>query len=438
MLSSFFIFSVLLRLQKKWISMKKIALITFLLMTSVMLYAQSSTRFFNRVFQDITVQTEIQYGMGAPVGSDSEDALYFDFYEPANDTMAHRPLVITVFGGAFVAGNRSWCDMEAFGDSLSHYGYAVASIDYRLLPIYRITETNFIRAGYMAAQDVSAAVRFFKGNCDLYGIDTNRIFVLGNSAGTIASMYFLWMDDEERPEETFEDDGWLGIGGHSDLGNIHTTGFPEYLSYSPRIAGLIAQWGGVMDTNIISNDDTTPVCLIHGTADETVPYEYGAPYGESFLGITTLVLPDLYGSYYLDQRLTSLDVEHELHTFEGKEHCFYIEGTTTLLPEELDTCFRIALRFMTNIMFDNTSPEGVRDMDDESILVFPNPVEDYIYLQIEDNQSDFSCELYDIQGKRLIKQDNASSINVSSLPSGTYILQINTNKGTQFQKVVKK
>ena len=89
-------------------------------------------------------------------------------------------------------------------------------------------------------------------------------------------------------------------------------------------------------------------------------------------------------------------------------------------------------------MFDNTSPEGVRDMDDESILVFPNPVEDYIYLQIEDNQSDFSCELYDIQGKRLIKQDNVSSINVSSLPSGTYILQINTNKGTQFQKVVKK
>ena len=83
--------------------------------------------------------------------------------------------------------------------------------------------------------------------------------------------------------------------------------------------------------------------------------------GESFLGVTTLVLPDLYGSYYLDQRLSSLGVEHELHTFEGKEHCFYIEGTSTLLPEDLDTCFRIALAFMTNLLFDNPAPEGVSD-----------------------------------------------------------------------------
>ena len=419
--------------------MKKTAFITFLLIQAgVLLYAQNSNRFYHRVFQDITVQTGIQYGQGAPIGSDTEDPLYFDFYEPAGDTMTHRPLVITVFGGAFVAGNRSWCDMVAFGDSLSHYGYAVASIDYRLLPVYRITETNFIRAGYMAAQDLSSAVRFFKGNCDLYGIDTNRIFVLGNSAGTIASMYFLWMNDEERPEETYEDEGWLGIGGHSDLGGIHTTGFPEYLSYSPRIAGLIAQWGGVLDTSIIAENDNTPVCLIHGTADETVPYEYGAPYGESFLGVTTLVLPDLYGSYYIDRRLTSREVEHELHTFEGKEHCFYIEGTSTLLPEELDTCFRIALKFMTKTMFGNATPEGISEIENGSVSVFPNPVEDYIYLQIGDSPSDFSCELYDMQGRLLQKQKNKAVMNVSALPSGTYILQINTAKGSQFQKVVKK
>ena len=419
--------------------MKKTVLITFLLIqTGMLLYGQNNNRFYHRVFQDITVRSEIQYGKGAPVGSDTEDPLYFDFYEPAGDTMAYRPLVITVFGGAFVAGNRSWCDMVAFGDSLSHYGYAVASIDYRLLPVYRITETNFIRAGYMGAQDVSAAVRFFKGNCETYGIDTNRIFVLGNSAGTIAAMNFLWMNNQERPTETFEDDGWLGIGGHSDLGGMHTSGFPEYLSYSPRIAGLIAQWGGVLDTNIIAEDDNTPVCLIHGTADETVPYEYGAPYGESFLGVTTLVLPDLYGSYYIDQRLTSLDVEHELHTFEGKEHCFYIEGTSTLLPEELDTCFRIALKFMTKTMFGSPSPEGISSVKKEPVLVFPNPVEDCLHLQMDENTSVLACELYDLQGRLLMRTENETSMRVNNLTVGTYILQINTDKGIFNTKVIKK
>ena len=240
------------------------------LCTSIMLQAQNEQRFLSPVFDEITVQSEVQYSSAAPVGSDDPDPLYFDFYEPIGDTMAYRPLVITVFGGAFVAGNRTWCDMVAYAESLSHYGYVVASIDYRLLPVYRISETNFIRAAYMAAQDVSAAVRFFKGNCDTYRIDTNRIFVIGNSAGTIASMHCVWMDDNERPEETYEDSGFLGIGGHSDLGGVHTSGFPEYLSYSPSIAGLVAQWGGILDTNIVGNDDQTPICLIHGTADETV------------------------------------------------------------------------------------------------------------------------------------------------------------------------
>ena len=181
-------------------SKKIVLLICLTLCTGMMLQAQNDQRFVSRVFDEIAVQSEVQYSSAAPVGSDDPDPLYFDFYEPANDTMAYRPLVITVFGGAFVAGNRSWCDMVAYGDSLSHYGYAVASIDYRLIPVYRISETNFIRGAYMGAQDVSAAVRFFKGNCETYRIDTNRIFIIGNSAGTIASMHCVWMDDDERPD----------------------------------------------------------------------------------------------------------------------------------------------------------------------------------------------------------------------------------------------
>lgn len=423
-------------------SKKIVLLICLTLCTGMMLQAQNDQRFVSRVFDNISVQSEIQYSSAAPVGSDDPDPLYFDFYEPANDTMAYRPLVITVFGGAFVAGNRSWCDMVAYGDSLSHYGYAVASIDYRLIPVYRISETNFIRGAYMGAQDVSAAVRFFKGNCETYRIDTNRIFIIGNSAGTIASMHCVWMDDDERPEETFEDDGFLGIGGHSDLGGVHTSGFPEYLSYSPNVAGLIAQWGGILDTNIVGDDDQTPICLIHGTADETVSFYYGAPYEENFLGITSLILPDMYGSYYIDQRLGSRGVDHEMHVFEGEEHCFYIDGFTTLLPEKFDACFRIALNFMAQHLNYPAPPvidpeDGITEQEQTFFTVYPNPASESVHLQLAEPNQPFTCRLYDLQGRLLLQQDNATTLNVAPFPAGVYEVQVQSNNEVYTTKFVK-
>lgn len=412
----------------------------FTLCTSTLLWSQNNQRFVSRVFDEIAVQSSQEYSRAAPVGSDDPESLYFDFYEPLDDTMEYRPLVITVFGGAFIAGNRSWCDMLAFADSLSHYGYTVASIDYRLLPVHRITETNFIRCAYMAAQDVSAAVRYFKGNCDLYGIDTNRIFVLGNSAGTIASMHCVWMDDDERPEETYEDEGFLGIGGHSDLGGVHTSGFPEYLSHSPRIAGLIAQWGGVLDTNIIDDDDTIPVCLVHGTADETVSFYYGAPYEENFLGITSLVLPDMYGSYYIDQRLNTCLTDHEMHVFEGEEHCFYIDGFTTLIPEKLDTCFRIALNFMSqhlNYPVPTIDPNGIAEQESTLFTVYPNPASDQLNLQLPETCDHFTCHIYDSQGRLLLRQEDASVINLSSFAAGWYEVKIESDSKIYTSKFIK-
>lgn len=423
-------------------SKKIILLICLVLCSSLMLRAQNGQRFLSPVFDEIAVQSEVQYSSAAPVGSDDPDPLYFDFYHPLGDTMAYRPLVITVFGGAFVAGNRSWCDMVAYAEALSHYGYVVASIDYRLLPVYRISETNFIRAAYMAAQDVSAAVRFFKGNCEGYRIDTNRIFVIGNSAGTIASMHCVWMDDDERPEETYEDSGFLGIGGHSDLGGVHTSGFHEYLSYSPSIAGLVAQWGGILDTNIIGNDDQTPICLIHGTADETVSFYYGAPYEENFLGITSLILPDMYGSYYIDQRLTHRGVDHEMHVFEGEEHCFYIDGFTTLLPEKFDTCFRIAVNFMAehlNYPEPVVDPEdGIMEQENESFTVYPNPASDQLNIQLPESCQHFICYLYDNQGRLVLQQEDATTLNLSALTAGWYEVKVQSEDSVFTQKFVKR
>lgn len=415
--------------------MKKVYWIVILLLVAQHWAVAQGQRFLEPVFSEVRCDVGIPYATALAIGSEDEETLYFDFYEPVGDTMTYRPLVITVFGGAFVAGNRSWCDMQAFADSLCRYGYVVASIDYRLLSAWRVSETNFIRNAYGAAQDVSAAVRFFKGNRETYRVDSAQIFVLGNSAGTIAAMHTIWMDDNERPPETYEDDGFLGIGGHCDLGNIHTSGYDQYLDYSADIAGLIAQWGGVLDTNIISSDDRTPVCLIHGTADETVPFYSAAPY-EGKIGLTSLMLPEMYGSYYLDRRLSSLGIEHEMHIFEGEEHCFYLEGTSTLLPEKLDTCFRIALHFMARYNRHLQAPDVVCENAALEFVVSPNPAIDFIQVSMNQEDVPFTCALYNSNGLKVMSCDNCDRLELSGLPVGLYELVVHSARGHHTEKII--
>lgn len=113
--------------------------------------AQSGVRYADPVFDEVTVSTDIPFSSAVKEGETSPTMLYFDFYEPEGDTLSARPLVITVFGGAFVAGSRDFVDMQEYGTRLAQHGYAVASIDYRLLSIWDLNSTSLIRDAYMAA-----------------------------------------------------------------------------------------------------------------------------------------------------------------------------------------------------------------------------------------------------------------------------------------------
>ena len=153
----------------------------------------------------IRVRRGIPYSQALFPGKDKMQKLCFDFYEPAQKSDTLRPLVITLFGGGFVVGTRDYADMVEWCERFAKVGYAAASIDYRLMPAKKFSAKELVRTGYMAAQDVSAAVRFFKAHGQEYGIDTGHIFLLGQSAGAVAILHALYMDEDERPAETFED-----------------------------------------------------------------------------------------------------------------------------------------------------------------------------------------------------------------------------------------
>ena len=68
-----------------------------------------------------------------------------------------------------------------------------------------------------------------------------------------------------------------------------------------------------------------------------------------------------------------------------------------------------------------------------SILVYPNPTADRIYIQADTNSI---AELFDLMGRK-VRSTNQSHIDMSSLSSGNYILQVKTQNKTQSFKILK-
>ena len=390
--------------------------------------AQTGQRYAEPVFEEVNIETGIPFSSAIREGETSPTTLYLDFYEPQGDTISARPLVITVFGGAFVAGSRDHADMVEYCTRLAQHGYAAASIDYRLISIWNLNSTALIRDAYMAAQDVSAAIRFFKYHCAEYRIDPEQVFLLGNSAGSIAILCELFMDEDERPAETFEE---------PDLGSMHSSGFDEYAGFSPAVAGAVPQWGGVMDLDVFSEEEYVPLCMIHGTDDTNVPYDSGYCYN----GMLPGVMPYMYGSHAIVGQLDEIGItDYEFHPFEGEGHAFYfIPVLYTLIEEKFDTCFSITRNFLYHHL---KFPAAIPEMEEPKIQVYPNPATDFITIHIEEAlpNKTRSLVVMDVMGRSMFSESQASQqtiIDVSRWPSGVYFIRIKEEGVWGVRKFVK-
>lgn len=86
----------------------------------------------------------------------------------------NAPLVVFVHGGGWKRGDKNMMKGSA---KLSHWqaqGYAVASVNYRLVPEATVEQQ---------VADVATAVAFLADNADKLGFDGNRVVLIGHSAG---------------------------------------------------------------------------------------------------------------------------------------------------------------------------------------------------------------------------------------------------------------
>lgn len=91
------------------------------------------------------------------------------------------PLIINIHGGAFIGGDADSLDTQS--DRISKNNNAVVfTINYTLLEPYRMLLFPRSKIDYQI-DEIVHSIKYFKYNADTYNIDTDKIIIMGYSAG---------------------------------------------------------------------------------------------------------------------------------------------------------------------------------------------------------------------------------------------------------------
>ncbi len=113
--------------------------------------------------------------------------LKLDAWLPKDKTTSPRPAVVVVHGGSWSGGERS--DFPQWDGWLAAHGFAVFDVEYRLAP-----QPNW----QTATGDVKCAVGWLKRNAAQYGIDPERIALMGRSAGGQLALLAAYTPDDPK------------------------------------------------------------------------------------------------------------------------------------------------------------------------------------------------------------------------------------------------
>ena len=424
----------------------------------------ADTRYKDRLF-DVDMAKDVVYATDVPhlsslhslsqmILSAGEEIYFYDsenevtkkpltmnIFSPKGDTETKRAAVLVSHGGAMVAGSKEDTDQQtvAYCDSLAARGFVTASVGYRLGVTvsgtgfkYSIDSVDFARTVYRGVQDISAAVRYMRKNASQLGIDPNKIYLVGNSAGAIISLENIYTSNEtEFPR-------YINKQGAPDLGKIDLYGEQGVDSHANGGAFL---WGGIHSPSIIGNNNT-PVLLVHGTDDNTVLFKTGRPLGNASSMINYMVpeeyaqmaalmtfeinTPTLYGSFVIDSVLKAKNIEHETYFVEGQKHEFY----------DYDDYEDIVRTKVFDFLYKLASSDSKTTINSQKALARTSRI------QMEHGNRSFSIShgkdlkytVVDIRGRASLSGlvSAGNPVDLGSLKNGVYMLQVQGMKAIRF------
>ncbi len=215
--------------------------------------------------------------------------LQLDLYYPTAKQGETTPVIFYTHGGGWAAGSRFGAANASFGvihKKLISEGFAVVSIGYRLA---RKESGVAIRDCVIDAKD---AMRYIAKNSDSLGLDPNRFFMFGDSAGGQMAQMLLLASPKSLPGapaladasyKTVAAVSWYGpcdfektsLFNHDDRENFRDRFGPRILNSNPKVGTekKLALYREMSPINYLRTD-SPPLLMIQGDKDTTIPVKH--------------------------------------------------------------------------------------------------------------------------------------------------------------------
>ncbi|MGC4129364.1 MAG: alpha/beta hydrolase [Bergeyella sp.] len=187
-----------------------------------------------------------------------------DLYYPS-DKKVPTPLVINIHGGGWNHGSKE--SQTGFG-SFFKKGIAVANIEYRLESQGKAPA---------AVEDTKCALNYLIQNAEKFNIDTDKIIIMGSSAGAHLAMMAGFSGHNSVFDKNCPNEKKVKIFAVINKYGISDLAVPEMTKYKSA-----RNWLGdnVDDMSFVKsvsplyyvNEKTPPTFIVHGNKDSIVPY----------------------------------------------------------------------------------------------------------------------------------------------------------------------
>ena len=238
--------------------------------------------------------------------------LHLDLYYPGKKTDAKLPLIIYTHGGGWAAGSKNGIASPTFQAlylALLDKGFAVASVNYRLCN----------KGGTVAIRDCVTdckdALRYLAKNGDNLGLDPQKIFVHGDSAGGQIAQMLLLTSPESLPgdpklvETSYKiiaGVSWYGpcdfektdLYNYDDRPDFKDRFGPRRLTSTTPPGEKLTRYREMSPIQYLKKD-SPPLLMIQGDKDTTIPVKH---------------------AYYMQEKAKALGAPVEIMIIENSGH----------------------------------------------------------------------------------------------------------------------